>query len=80
MRVAGEGVTKGLNVVRKNQKKQKLQSILKAVMQIEGLSKAEKKLVELLERQKFHAAIELAKQTTATIVDFSDQGTWCAGQ
>ena len=74
MKVAGEGVSKGLNVVRKNQKKQKLQSILNAVMQIEGLSKAEKSLVELLEKQKFHAAIELAKQTTATIVDFSDQG------
>eukprot|EP00035_Acanthoeca_spectabilis_P033766 m.25350 g.25350 ORF g.25350 m.25350 type:complete len:1054 (-) comp6186_c0_seq2:22-3183(-) len=71
---ADQGVAKGLEVIRKTQRKEVLLEILHAAEEIHGLSQAQTRLTHLLERDAFKEAIALARDCTEKLIMYSERG------
>jgi len=71
---ADQGVMKGLEVIRKTQRKQVLLEILHAAEEIHGLSRAQTRLSRLLQKDAFKDAIALARESTEKLISYSERG------
>lgn len=71
---AGKGVSQGLTLVQKACKRKALVSILQMAEEVQGLTRTQAKLKDLLQRQAFLEAIDLARDCTEKLIQYSELG------